>query len=210
MKTNNKSQVGQPCPVCEEGSLINKHTFERANYKGVTEHIPLYFSECSACGSELADANLARSNKREMLAFKKRVDHLLSADEIKLFRKRYGITQQQAATIFGGGPVAFSKYEANDVMQSDSMDKLLRLTSKFPMCLAWLAKEAGEFELESKIVFMQMPHMKELFASHRSNISMHRTFALSKTNKSSGLVSELIFSNKAANDETLLEFEAGA
>lgn len=211
MKEKNKSQIEQTCPVCEEGVLLHKQALDKSEYKGVIENIPLFFSECSACGSELADANVARANKREMLAFKKRVDHLLSADEIKLLRKRYGMTQQQAAKIFGGGPVAFSKYEANDVMQSDSMDKLLRLARKFPVGLAWLAKEAGEFGLESKIVFMQMQQVKNLLARHRSPFSVAGTFKASGSYESVGLFSEMTFSiEQAANDETLLEFEAGA
>ena len=57
----------------------------------------------------------------------KEVDGLLRADEIANLREAYGITQSQAARLFGGGPVAFSKYENNDVAQSESMDILLRL-----------------------------------------------------------------------------------
>lgn len=45
--------------------------------------------------------------------------------------------------MFGGGPVAFSKYESDDVMQSDAMDKLLRLAAEVPAALDKLMSDAG-------------------------------------------------------------------
>jgi HTH-type transcriptional regulator/antitoxin MqsA len=79
-----------------------------------------------------------------MQEFKKEVDGLLTGKEIKELRSRFRITQAQAAKIFGGGPVAFSKYEADDVSQSEPMDKLLRVALSVPGAFAWLSKEAGE------------------------------------------------------------------
>ncbi len=52
-----------------------------------------------------------------------------------LLRHQLELTQKAANEVFGGGPVAFSKYEADDVIQSESMDKLLRLISAHPYLL---------------------------------------------------------------------------
>lgn len=54
-----------------------------------------------------------------------------------------GLNQEQAAKVFGGGPEAFSKYKSDDVMQSDSADKLLRMAEAFPMRLKKLMQQAG-------------------------------------------------------------------
>lgn len=43
-----------------------------------------------------------------------------------------GINKSEAARIFGGGPVAFSKYEADDLAQSGVMDRFLRLAAAVP------------------------------------------------------------------------------
>jgi HTH-type transcriptional regulator/antitoxin MqsA len=43
--------------------------------------------------------------------------------------------------LFGGDPVAFSKYEADDVTQSDAMDKLLRVVSFVPAVFAYLTEQ---------------------------------------------------------------------
>jgi HTH-type transcriptional regulator/antitoxin MqsA len=68
-----------------------------------------------------------RANKRAVMAFRKQVDGLLSGADIAALRERYKLNQKQAARLFGGGPVAFSKYENDDVAHSEAMDKLLRL-----------------------------------------------------------------------------------
>ena len=98
-----------------------------AEYNGHKGNVPLHYQLCDACMSDSAGAVQMRANKRGMVAFRKQVDGLLSGAEILALRKRYGLNQQQAARLFGGGPVAFSKYENDDVAHSEAMDKLLRL-----------------------------------------------------------------------------------
>jgi HTH-type transcriptional regulator/antitoxin MqsA len=131
------------CPVCGEG-VLQPHVGKNAvEYKGVHQEIDLHFSVCDACGSEQADPAQLRENKRAMVAFKKEVDGLLSGEEVCALRKRLGLTQAEAAQVFGGGPVAFSKYESNDVAQSDAMDRLLRLADALPGAFGLLARRAG-------------------------------------------------------------------
>lgn len=131
------------CPICGEGhlkQLVDKNPVE---YKGHTTELNSYYSICDACGCEQASASQLRNNKRAMLAFKKEVDGLLTGEEIRKIRLLLGITQNEAATIFGGGSVAFSKYENNDVVQSVSMDKLLRVVNEVPEAFHVLAKKVG-------------------------------------------------------------------
>lgn len=131
------------CPICEEGYLHEHIEQEEVEYNGQKGITPLYYSECDACGSEQANAVQIRDNKRAMIAFKKQVDGLLTGTEIKALRLRLGINQSQAAAIFGGGPVAFSKYENDDVMQSEAMDKLLRLADELPAAFDSLVRKSG-------------------------------------------------------------------
>jgi HTH-type transcriptional regulator/antitoxin MqsA len=78
-----------------------------------------------------------------VIGFRKRIDGLLSGIEIRAIRERYGINQKQAALLFGGGPVAFSKYENDDIAQAESMDKLLRLARVNESAFWTLVDEAG-------------------------------------------------------------------
>lgn len=131
------------CPICEEGHLVAGLETSEAEYRGVSRELPLHYSECDVCGSETATAEQTRTNKRAMMAFKKEVDGLLTGAAVRALREKLGISQAQAAQIFGGGPVAFSKYESDDVAQSEAMDKLLRLAAALPEAFTRLATEAG-------------------------------------------------------------------
>ena len=132
------------CPICGEGTLVVHVEEDVMEYHGVTKVIPCQFKVCTACGSEQADAEDMRVNKRTMQAFKKEVDGLLTGQQVRNIRERLGLTQAEAAALFGGGPVAFSKYESDDVIQSEAMDKLLRLADAFPaIVLNFLRREEG-------------------------------------------------------------------
>jgi HTH-type transcriptional regulator/antitoxin MqsA len=115
------------CPLCGEGHLT-PHTDDMViEHGGQQGTVMLRFAECDACGSEITGDADSRANKRAVLAFRKSVDGLLTGTEIRALREQYGITQDQAARLFGGGPKAFSKYETDDVAHSDAMNTLLRL-----------------------------------------------------------------------------------
>lgn len=116
------------CPICGKGHVTRCVDEVQATYKEQTKMLPSLYLQCDTCTSDFAGLEESRANKRAMLAFRKQVDGLLAGAEIEALRKRYKINQAQAARLFGGGPVAFSKYENDDVMQSESMDNLLRMS----------------------------------------------------------------------------------
>lgn len=132
------------CPVCEEGVLTIMEGCNKAEYRGVKESVSFYYAECDACGSEQADAALSLKNKRLMIAFHKRVDGLLTGEEIRELRGRLKLKQSEAAQVFGGGPTAFSKYESDDVTQSAGMDKLLRVADALPEAFRYLCTLSGQ------------------------------------------------------------------
>lgn len=128
------------CPACGEGKLHPHRGSQVAEHAGQTGEVALRYGVCDACGSEIATAADALANKRAMVAFEKQVDSLLSGALIRAFRKQYQLTQDLAATLFGGGKIGFSRYENDDVVQSTAMDNLLRLCMQDPANLLRLAK----------------------------------------------------------------------
>ena len=115
------------CPLCGEGHVTPRTEEMVTEYSGQKGTVTLHYVECDVCGSEITDDADGRANKRAVLAFRKSVGGLLTGAEIRALREQYGITQDQSARLFGGGPKAFSKYESDDVAHSVSMDTLLRL-----------------------------------------------------------------------------------
>ena len=126
------------CSICEEGELHAQVGSNPVEYKNTHKELPMHYSECECCGSEITLPEQSRTNKRLMIAFKKEVDGLLTGSQLKELRNTLGLTQAEAARIFGGGPVAFSKYEADDVTQSEAMDKLLRVAHDVPAAFEYL------------------------------------------------------------------------
>lgn len=138
------------CPLCGEGHLTEQ-THDRASdidgFRFVVRG--LRHSLCDHCGETITTPEQSRHNKRAMiraraqaLAERHRVERLRPADILRI-RKKFGLTQGQAARVFGGGPNAFGKYENADTAPSDGMEKLLRLADAVPEAAAWLLRRAG-------------------------------------------------------------------
>lgn len=190
------------CPICGEGHLHAEVQSNSVEYKGVQKDLPLHIAVCDVCGIEQAGSEEARANKRAMLAFRKEVDGILTGEQIRTFRERHRISQTQAAKIFGGGPVAFSKYENDDVAQSEAMDKLLRLADAVPAAFAWLASSADELEVARRAQVQTFTTWTNSFANlakpvrlERSTISARQTetftLAVSANDHGYGQVREL-------------------
>jgi HTH-type transcriptional regulator/antitoxin MqsA len=56
----------------------------------------------------------------------------LSPLVIRAIREACGLSQQDAARVFGGGPKAFEKYEAGEVAPSAAMARLLLMAARHP------------------------------------------------------------------------------
>ena len=131
------------CAICGEGHITAQVRMVETEYKGTKALLPVHYQLCDTCTSDYAGMAESKLNKRIVMAFRKQVDGLLTGDEITALRKQYKLTQAQAAQLFGGGPVAFSKYENDDVAQSEAMDTLLRLVRRSPEAFWALVEEKG-------------------------------------------------------------------
>jgi HTH-type transcriptional regulator / antitoxin MqsA len=132
------------CPDCETGHLQLEHYSDEFTYRDHTMQLhDLQCLVCDHCGAEIFRPEQIRSNDRLIAEAKRRAEGLLLADEIRSMRQSLGLTQHEAAAIFGGGANAFSKYERGEVIQSVPMDRLLRLVARYPMLLNELAMTAG-------------------------------------------------------------------
>lgn len=158
------------CPICGEGHVTSHVEHVESEYKGKKAMVPLHFQVCDTCHSDFAGASEGKKNKRAIMAFRKSVDGLLTGAEVVALRKHYALTQDQAAKLFGGGPVAFSKYENDDVSQSESMDSLLRLVRRSEAAFWELVAEKGmlaEFTQEKQVASTTQTAQIFLMASYR-------------------------------------------
>lgn len=130
----------EACPICGEGSLSNASYVRKVEHNGKHGSITTHMSICDTCGCEQASPSQVRDNRREFTAFQKRAESRLSGKEIKQIRTKLNLKQSEASKLFGGGTNSFAKYEADDVTQSDAMDKLIRICSEVPQAYSWLIR----------------------------------------------------------------------
>lgn len=138
------------CPVCEAGeleSIVYTDTFQHAGREISVADLEGY--ACPQCGADPIFEDQIRRNHARIADAKRKADGLLTGSEIKALRERLGLTQKDAADIFGGGANAFSKYERGDVSQSVAMDRLLRMVGRYPALLADLRGGWPEVERTS-------------------------------------------------------------
>jgi HTH-type transcriptional regulator / antitoxin MqsA len=131
------------CPICAEGHIERRVEEMENEYKGHRGMLPLYFVVCDHCKSDFATSVEGRLSRRALLAWRKQIDGLLVGREIAAIRKRYGLTQTQASRLFGVEGVAFSKYENDDLVQSETMDVLLRRVLSDAQAFEALVLEKG-------------------------------------------------------------------
>jgi HTH-type transcriptional regulator / antitoxin MqsA len=133
------------CPVCASGELALFYAPDDIQYKGQTLSVDVEYAVCMQCGEEMILPEQIKRNDCRLRDAWRKVDGFLTGEEIVALRKQLGLTQQQAAQSFGGGINAFSKYERGEVIQSEAMDKLMRLAlEKQPVnVVQWLSERAG-------------------------------------------------------------------
>ena len=110
---------------------------------GKSIQVVLLTTQCDQCSATKTLLSQQKENLARLAARKAHYGNLLMGEEILTIRKRYGLTQQDASTIFGKGIIAFSRYE-NEVTYPDaSTTLLLQLAIESPIVIKKLADKAG-------------------------------------------------------------------
>ena len=119
----------RPMTLSYKGESI---TFDMPGWYGATS------DESIHSGADL------RVSDRQLNLLKARRAGLLEPLEIKRIRKKLRLTQEQAGLLIGGGPRAFQKYEAGDLLPSKAISSALTLLDRDPTGLSALQKRETE------------------------------------------------------------------
>lgn len=167
------------CGFCEMGTLHEKVIERKFERDGYTIVVPNYkVSVCDCCGAQVTSAQQARDNQRAKNAAEAAHFGLLSGEAIKCVREKLGLSQADAAEVFGGGTNAFYKYERSEVIVSQAMDLLIRLANELPDASNWLLARSGratkpEWTLlgENEVSLVGVTETLRLF-SHQRNMDV--------------------------------------
>jgi putative zinc finger/helix-turn-helix YgiT family protein len=129
------------CMVCEKGELVPIEFSDTFTQNGESVRVErLQGMQCPVCGADPILAAQAKHNQILIADARRRAQGLLTSSEVKACRDHLGFSQAAAAAYFGGGTHAFSKYERGEVIQSSSMDKLLRVAAAVPEAAQFLKR----------------------------------------------------------------------
>lgn len=121
MMVSNQGKDMGVCPVCSKGRLVAGERVRVFEPHGKRVEVTLQTSVCNVCGESTTKASQHKANLCALAGRKMHYGALLMGEETLALRKRYGLTQQQAAKVFGKGKIAFSRYESEKAYPDESM-----------------------------------------------------------------------------------------
>ncbi len=131
-----KFHHGMTCPVCEVGTLKLEREDMEFDYKGrrtVLRDQEVF--KCHECDESFLDQKNERHVEKCLADERRRIDGLLSSDEIRTIRKQFAMTQTEFAATLRVVEKTFARYESGQSTQSYAMDNLLRILWKYPFTI---------------------------------------------------------------------------
>ena len=122
------------CPTCGGAELMHEIRNIEYIYKGEKTLIPAIEGDyCSVCGEGIHSMEASEKLMQAISEFQKQVNStFIDPIFVTSVRRKLGLDQKEAATIFGGGVNAFSRYETGKTKPPLSLVKLLKLLNKYP------------------------------------------------------------------------------
>jgi len=98
---------------------------------------------CPKCQEIVLRFSDAKRLQQDAIAIYRKKHGLLSADEIRGIRERFGLTQSQLAHLLRLGANTISRWEAGRNVQTEAMEMLLRLIRDLPGSLDYLRRQSA-------------------------------------------------------------------
>jgi len=101
------------------------------------------FYRCTQCGEELYLPGMMDAVMRRATTRIREQDGLLTPEQVREVRRRYGLTQPAFERLLGVGVNTVVRWERGTVPQNAAADSLLRLIGQFPENARFLAELHG-------------------------------------------------------------------
>ena len=114
------------CEKCDdfvEYEVKNKE--ETYKVKGEEIQIKAKVAFCKECGKELFHEELDKENQHKVFDIYRKKHNLLSPEEIKKIRVKYGLNQREMSQLLGWGEITYHRYENGAVPDSAHNNQLL-------------------------------------------------------------------------------------
>jgi putative zinc finger/helix-turn-helix YgiT family protein len=159
------------CPHCEatrDAKIVN--TNETVEVRGEHIEVPVKYYRCLTCGGDFDDPK-GDSDPLEKAYAEYRSRHgMVQPSELKAFRKKYGLTQNELGRLLGWGAVTVSRYE-NGALQDEAHDKEARLAMEPPNLINLIEETRDAISNDKK-----QRLLKELRREEEEAFSFERIF----------------------------------
>ncbi len=159
------------CPNCEkenELKLIRKE--EDIEVRKELIKVEVNYYKCAGCGEEFEDPRSDDDPLDKAYREYRRRHCMRQPEEIKNFRKKYGLTQNEMSHLLGWGGATLSRYE-NGALQDETHEKTLRLIMEGRNLLKLIEETPDALSSEKKDRLI-----KELRAAEEETCSLERVF----------------------------------
>lgn len=131
------------CPTCGT-RMVEKRGALRLPINGEEILVPaVAHLKCPKCGEIVLRFQDSRRLHEDAIAIYRKKHGLLSADEIRVIRERFGLTQSHLAGLLRLGANTVSRWESGRNVQTAAMDILLRLIRDLPGSIDYLRDHAA-------------------------------------------------------------------
>ena len=155
---------------------VRKQTTE---VKGIKIQFDEYYKIDEVTGEELFDRNLEIENDMRLYDAYKKHEGLLTIEEVKKIRQKYGMNQKEYALAIGVGEITVHRFE-NGSIQTDSVDAIMRL-SKDPdnMCNLLMINKKDLTEEQYQKFINVVAELQKIKKHHLVNYNIQDFDALS-------------------------------
>jgi len=141
---------GAICPFCESGKLRLKKKRLEFEYKGNNSEITKEVFFCEECEEIVFKKKDEKAIERFLTDERRKVEHLLTSNEIKTIRNSFDATQEQFSKMLRVSKKNFARYESGTAMQGVAMDNQLRILRDYPEAIRSIPGQEDRFILGKK------------------------------------------------------------
>jgi putative zinc finger/helix-turn-helix YgiT family protein len=124
--------------------MVERRSALKAPVNGEEVSVPSALHlRCPKCDEVVLRFSDARRLQEDAIATYRKKHGLLSADEIRALRKRFGLTQGELARFLHLGANTISRWESGRNVQTEAMEMFLRLLRDLPGTLDYLRQHAA-------------------------------------------------------------------
>lgn len=133
-------------PICPETGQPMKRASKpmTLTYKGHSTTFDMPGWYCDSSDESIHTGEDMKVSDRALNRLKARAEGLLEPEEVRRIRSKLKLSQVKAGQLIGGGPRAFQKYEAGDLLLSRSACSVLVLLDYMPSGLEILKQRPHE------------------------------------------------------------------